>query len=82
VAPPEVGAVRRDAGLAVDEARDDDACADVKGEYEPVVVVVHESRMMERARLRGWSEELVRLRDDGTSNGVGLRHGAPARAEH
>ena len=28
VAPPDVGAVRRDAGLAVDEARDDDACAD------------------------------------------------------
>ena len=28
VAPPDVGAVRRDAGLAVDEARDDDAGAD------------------------------------------------------
>ena len=28
VAPPDVGAVRRDAGLAVDEARDDDARAD------------------------------------------------------
>ncbi len=28
VAPPDVGAVRRDAGLAVDEARDDNACAD------------------------------------------------------
>jgi hypothetical protein len=55
VAPPEVGAVRRDAGLAVDEARDDDARADVEGECEPVVVVVHESRMMERARLRGGS---------------------------
>ena len=100
MAPPEVGAVRRDAGLAVDEARDDDACADhgrvgplreqgaadlgdrvacavplwcgplpgshhgpravdqfrlngraadVEGEYEPLVVV-HASRMTERAR--------------------------------
>jgi hypothetical protein len=28
-----------------------------------------------------WST-LVRLRDDATSHGGGLRHGAPARAEH
>jgi hypothetical protein len=37
----------------------DGVCAqpsgDVEGECEPVAVVVHESRMMERARLRGWS---------------------------
>lgn len=108
MAPPDVGAVRRDAGLAVDQARDDDACADhgcvgplreqgaadlgdrvacpvplwcrpllgshhgpraigqfrldgraadVEGECEPVVVV-HESMMMERARLRGMGRAL------------------------